>query len=72
MIMRKTIQVNDIKLNYMMAGEGESILFINGFSTDLTIWSTQMAELAKQYRVILFDNRGTGLSEKGGNDYSME
>ena len=70
--MSEKIQIGNVELNYMMAGEGESILFINGFSTDLTIWSIQMAELAKEYRVVLFDNRGTGLSGKDNGNYSME
>jgi len=70
--MPEIIQLENVKLNYMMAGKGENILFINGFSTDLTIWSIQLAELAKDYRVILFDNRGTGLSSKTDGSYSME
>ncbi len=70
--MPKKICLRDVKFNYKMFGEGEKILFINGLSADLTIWSMQIADLAKDHCLILFDNRGTGLSEKNSGPYSMK
>ncbi len=70
--MQKKICIGNIKLNYMMSGEGETVLFINGLSADMTIWSLQLADLVKDHCIILFDNRGTGLSEKNGDHYSMK
>lgn len=68
------IRAGDATLHCVQAGSGEPLVFVNGISTDLTIWSRQLQELSKDHRVVLFDHRGTGHSERsdGGFPYSME
>jgi 3-oxoadipate enol-lactonase len=72
MAMNGRARAGEIELNYVDVGEGEAVLFINGLSTDLQIWSMQLAEFSKDHRVILFDHRGTGLSDRPDGSYSME
>ncbi len=70
--MNGRIKAGAIELNCIDTGKGEPVLFINGISTDLHIWSMQLADFSRDHRVILFDHRGTGLSDKPDGSYSME
>jgi pimeloyl-ACP methyl ester carboxylesterase len=59
----KYAEVNDVKLAYYIRGQGEPLLMINGFVSSMSLWDPLMLEtLAKQHQLILFDNRGVGLS----------
>ena len=59
----KYAQVGDIKLAYYIRGEGEPLVMINGFLATMSLWDPALIEeLAKQNQLILFDNRGVGLS----------
>jgi len=56
-------RVNGIELNYVEAGSGDPLLLIMGFGGDHLAWAFQMPVFAQKYRVIAFDNRGTGQSD---------
>src|SRR6267142_2224977 len=56
-------RVNGIDLNYIEAGSGDPLLLIMGFGGDHLAWAFQMPVFAQKYRVIAFDNRGTGQSD---------
>ena len=59
----KYAQVGDIKMAYYIRGEGEPLVMINGFLATMSLWDPALIEeLAKQNQLILFDNRGVGLS----------
>jgi pimeloyl-ACP methyl ester carboxylesterase len=59
----KYVQVGDVKLAYYIRGQGEPILMINGFISTMSLWDPALLdELSKNYQLILFDNRGVGLS----------
>jgi len=59
----KYAEVNDVKLAYYIRGEGEPLLLINGFMSTMSLWDPVMVEeLAKTHQLILFDNRGVGMS----------
>ncbi|MFZ9683373.1 MAG: alpha/beta fold hydrolase [Cephaloticoccus sp.] len=59
----KYAEVNGVKLAYYIRGEGEPLLMINGFMSSMSLWDPLMIEeLAQQHQLILFDNRGVGLS----------
>jgi len=51
-------------LAYEAAGAGEPVVLLHGHSLDRRMWDPQFAELAKHYRVIRYDLRGYGLSDK--------
>ena len=57
---------------YEVHGEGEPLLLIMGLGGDLTGWIFQTLEFSKQYRVIVFDNRGVGRSDAPDTPYSTE
>lgn len=59
----KTIEVGDVKLAYYVRGQGKPLFMINGFLSTMSLWDPALIEeLAKNYQLILFDNRGVGLS----------
>ena len=67
------IQVGDVNLNYDIAGKGEPLLMIMGLGASSAVWDPELiAELARSFRVITFDNRGTGQSDKPDAPYSIE
>lgn len=57
------IQVGDVKLAYYMRGQGKPLLMINGFLSSMSLWDPALLEdLEKTHTLILYDNRGVGLS----------
>ena len=65
-------KVNDINMYYEIHGEGEPLIFIQGLGTEISSAGLFTAELAKKYSVIMFDNRGTGRTDKPDAHYSIE
>lgn len=66
------IKANEIDLYYEQHGEGEPIIFSYGWLDDCSVWNYQIETIAKNYRVILYDHRGHGKSDKPKGDYSIE
>ncbi|GAB3832410.1 alpha/beta fold hydrolase [Hymenobacter jeollabukensis] len=55
--------------NVHVAGRGQqTLLFVNGFGCDQTIWRYILPALAEQYRLVLFDHVGAGLSDAKAYD----
>jgi pimeloyl-ACP methyl ester carboxylesterase len=63
-------KINGIKINYRVAGQGEPLVMIMGFSAGRIGWLPQTGFFKKYYRVITFDNRGAGKSDKPPGPYS--
>lgn len=66
------IRSGDIQLWYETFGEGEPLVMIMGLGGVIQAWSLQIAEFAKQYRLICMDNRGAGRSDKPKGPYAIE
>ncbi|TFG25198.1 MAG: alpha/beta hydrolase [Promethearchaeota archaeon] len=64
--------VNGIKLCYEIAGEGEPLLLVHGFGAKKESWIATFPELSKHFKVIRFDNRGAGKSDRPKGNYTME
>lgn len=56
------IDVNGTRLYYEMAGTGQALVLIHGFSLDRRIWDDQFERFAQTYHVIRYDLRGFGQS----------
>jgi len=68
------VQVNDIQVYYEIHGEGEPLVLIGGLANDITDYTDQtriVSELAQHYKVIVFDNRGAGRTDKPDIPYSI-
>jgi 3-oxoadipate enol-lactonase len=66
-----TARVADINIYYEVHGEGEPLLLIMGYGANSQWWYLQVAAFSQKYKVIVFDNRGTGLSDKPDVPYTM-
>jgi pimeloyl-ACP methyl ester carboxylesterase len=66
------LTVNGIKLAYEIHGDGPPLLFIHGLGSCREDWEYQAAEFARAYRVICFDLRGHGASDKPAGPYSIQ
>jgi len=69
--MPQTATRTDVTLNYEISGEGDPLLLIMGTSGSIPLWGELIPRLAQQYRVIAFDNRGLGGSERGEGAISV-
>ena len=58
-------------LNYEISGEGEPLLLIMGTSGAIPLWGELISRLAQTHRVIAFDNRGLGGSDRGTGPISV-
>jgi len=58
-------------LNYETAGDGDPLLLIMGTSGAIPLWGEVMTRLAETNRVIAFDNRGLGGSDRGEGPISV-
>lgn len=72
------VQVNGIKLYYEIHGEGAPLVMIIGFGESSEGWSwffgaspDEVRDLGESFKLILFDNRGTGRSDKPDVEYSI-
>lgn len=65
------IQSNGINLYYEIHGEGQPLLFIHGLGSSARDWEFQVTEFSKSYKVVTFDLRGHGQSDKPKGTYSM-
>lgn len=67
-----TAKVNDINLYYEVHGQGPPLLFIGGLGYGAWMWFRQTGALAGSFRVIVFDNRGSGGSDKPDYPYTIK
>jgi pimeloyl-ACP methyl ester carboxylesterase len=67
------VKVNDIDIYYEVHGEGTPVVSIRGWGSSSQSWSPIFIEkLSQHYKLIIFDNRGTGRTSKPDTKYSIE
>ena len=67
------VRVGDVRLHYEVAGSGEPLLMVMGLGGSSAGWAPELvAELSRSFRTIIYDNRGTGQSDKPDEPYSLE
>ncbi|MBN1935528.1 MAG: alpha/beta hydrolase [Anaerolineae bacterium] len=64
-------KVNDINLCYNVRGDGQPLIMIAGFASAQNTLFALARAFAKHYRVVTFDNRGIGGSDKPTGPYSI-
>lgn len=65
------LKVNDVHLYYEIHGEGIPLLLIMGLRRNVEWWYCQIPSLSSHFKVVAFDNRGAGRSDKPDMDYSI-
>lgn len=68
------VRVNGVVLHHEVRGgdEAPAVVFSNSLGTDFRIWNEVANALAGEYRIVLYDKRGHGLSEATPQPYRME
>ncbi len=70
--MMPIVKVNDINMYYEVHGEGEPLVIIWGMGGEISTFVNYMDDLDKDYKLIFFDNRGTGRTDKPDEQYPFE
>jgi len=66
------VEVNDIQMYYEVNGEGYPLVMIMGWQGNLDWWNPHMIEeLSKNFKVVTFDNRGTGRTDVSDKEFSI-
>ena len=65
-------EVNGTRLYYEIAGQGEAIVLIHGFTLDTRMWDDQFYEFTTNYQVLRYDLRGYGKSATPSNEEYMD
>jgi len=64
-------KIGDIQLYYEEHGRGEPLLLIMGLGASTLAWGEQIPTFGREFRVVAFDNRGAGRSDKPAVRYSI-
>ena len=65
-------QVADGQLRYEEAGHGEPLVFVSGLNGVGRYWKPQVQLFAQHFRVITYDQRGTGGSDMTQREFSVD
>ena len=65
------LHTRDIDIYYKITGEGEPLLFIHGLGASMKSWQMQIPVFSEHYKVITFDLRGHGRSDKPLERYDI-
>jgi 3-oxoadipate enol-lactonase len=66
------VLVNNTGIYYEVTGQGEPLLFIHGLASSSRSWKKQVPVFSQKYRVLTFDIRGHGRSDKPMEPYSIK
>jgi pimeloyl-ACP methyl ester carboxylesterase len=66
------VKVGDINMYYEIHGKGEPLVFIDGCNMCHKVLYHHVPVYAKEFKVISYDNRGVGKSDKPDIPYSLE
>ncbi|MFX1395731.1 MAG: alpha/beta fold hydrolase [Promethearchaeota archaeon] len=67
------VLVNDINMYYEMKGNGFPIVMIMGLAGNANWWDAELIEeLSKDYKTIVFDNRGVARTDNNDADFTMK
>lgn len=64
------VETNGIRLSYEEWGEGDPLLLIMGITAPGSVWQRHAEYWSQDFRCIIPDNRGVGLSDKPVGPYS--
>jgi 3-oxoadipate enol-lactonase len=64
-------RINEVEFAYQLRGSGDPIVMIHGAQGDQSMFNDLAAHFANSYRVLTFDQRCSGLSEKPDMDFTI-
>src|SRR5215470_8987614 len=64
-------RINGVELAYELRGAGDPIVMIHGAQGDQSMFNGMWNDFVSSHRVLTFDQRGSGLSDKPDMPYSV-
>ena len=65
----ETLELDGVRLTYSDEGSGPPLVFVHGVGTSGELWAADLAPLAADHRVIVYDRRGYGGSSPSPRDW---
>jgi pimeloyl-ACP methyl ester carboxylesterase len=65
------IKINDLNMYYEIHGQGEPLVLIHGLGSSSRDWEYQLEYFASSYKVLIYDVRGHGQSDKPPGPYGV-
>ena len=59
-----TVNIKGLNINYICEGQGDTILLLHGWGSNITLFQSAIDLLKTKYRVIAMDMPGFGESEE--------
>ena len=66
------VAIADGEIHYEVAGEGHPLILVSGLNGVARYWEPQIAAFSARYRVITYDQRGTGTSDHKQREFSID
>jgi aminoacrylate hydrolase len=66
------VQIADGTIHYEESGQGEPLIFVSGLNGVGRYWEPQVPVFSKRFRVITYDQRGTGASDRLQREFSVD
>ncbi|MEQ9617688.1 MAG: alpha/beta fold hydrolase [Deltaproteobacteria bacterium] len=64
------VSVNGVNIYYETHGRGYPVVLIGGLGSQIESWATQVPIYSEHFKVVVFDNRGAGRSDKPEPGYT--
>jgi len=71
-VVEKFVDINGVRICYQIHGDGYPVVLIHGFGSKKESFMAQIPALSQEFKIISFDNRGSGKSERPDMPYTME
>lgn len=65
-------KIADGEIFYEQSGSGHPLIFVSGLSGTARSWLPQIAPFSERYRVVTYDQRGTGASDTAQRTFSVD
>jgi 3-oxoadipate enol-lactonase len=65
------VRVGDIEVHYEEQGQGSAVVLVHGLGNDLHLWDEVATDLARLHRVIRYDVRGFGETDRPAGPYTL-
>jgi pimeloyl-ACP methyl ester carboxylesterase len=65
----ETLELDGLRLAYWEEGSGQPVVFVHGVGTSGELWARDIAPLARDCRLIVYDRRGYGASSESPRDW---